>query len=380
MQKLVRQMNSDAGSGKMGVTPGDASIGAEAISTLDSAAWARILQQPAVKALLAVLEPLNVTPLVEHRVVRVLLSDPAAIGMQIVTGKCKPVQTTLRQMGSACNKPAVLLTFQRSLCVEDGILMLTWYEAISEAAVQKLVLGRWSTAGGVSTTAADSIDWWGDFIQPLLLKKHGATFLSSLPPLATPADFFSDERRLSLGTPVLLLFFDMIGMTGTAVGSVASVLKSLRDTCDSVDNFPPRWLASATACRKLMVLAGVRFFHDAGLVWTQMLLGSTEHAVKPVLLAPPESGGHAHLADLRQILMDTKVHLRKEELLGVDQGAANSTMVDLSALANGSAGLSVDGSHVGSTISAGSSASVVGSQVSTHCCRGRGLLSPLPCR
>ena len=244
-----------------------------------------------MRALLAALEPLNVTPLVEHRVVRVLLSDPAAIGMQIVTGKCKPVQTTLRQMGAACNKAVVLLTFQRSLCVEDGILMLTWYEAISESAVQKLVLGKWSTAGGVSRQlsappAADSLDWWGDFIQPILLKKHGATFWSSLLPLATPADFFSDERRLRLGTPVLLLFFDMIGMTGTAVGSVASVLKSLRDTCDSVDNFPPRWLAAATACRRLMVLAGVRFFHDAGLVWTQMLLGSTEHAVKPVLLAP----------------------------------------------------------------------------------------------
>ena len=174
-----------------------------------------------------------------------------------------------------------------------------------------------------SPAAADTLDWWGDLVQPLLLKKHGATFLSSLAPLATPADFFSDERRLRLGTPTLLEFFDMIGMSGTAVGSVASVLKSLRDTCDSVDNFPPRWLASATACRKLMVLAGVRFFHDAGLVWTQMLHGSTEHAVKPVLLAPPESGGHAHLADLRQILVDTKVHLRKEELLGVDPGGCH---------------------------------------------------------
>ena len=70
--------------------------------------------------------------------------------MQIVTGKCKPVQTTLRQMGAACNKAAVLLTFQRSLCVEEGILMLTWYDAISESAVQKLVMGKWNTAGGVS--------------------------------------------------------------------------------------------------------------------------------------------------------------------------------------------------------------------------------------
>ena len=71
------------------------------------------------------------------------------------------------------------------------------------------------------------------------------------------------------------------------------------------------------------------------------------------------------MADLRQILMDTKVHLRKEELLGIDQGAATSTMVDLSALAHDSSASSMDGSQVGSTISAGPSASVVGSQVST---------------
>ena len=370
MQKLVRQMNADSGSEKMVARTGDTAAGAEAISTLDSAAWARILQQPAVRALLASLEPLNVTPLVEHRVVRVLLRDPAAIGMQIVTGKCKPVQVTLRQMGAACTKAAILLTFQRSLCVEDNILMLTWFEAISDSAVQKLVLGKWNTTGvaiqlGTTASAADSLDWWGEFAQPILLKRHGSTFLSSLPPLAAPADFFSDERRLRLGTPVLLEFFDIIGMSGTAVGSVASVLKSLRDICDSVDNFPPRWLPSATACRKLMVLAGVRFFQDAGLIWTQMLQGSTEHAIKPLLLAPPESGGHAHLADLRQILVDTKVHLRKEELLGVDQGVVPTTVMDLSSLARASDAASVDGSQVGSVLSAGPSASVVGSQISS---------------
>lgn len=212
MQKLVRQMHADSGSDKLVTSSGDAASGTEAIATLDSAAWARILQQPQVKALLARLEPLNVTPLVEYRVARVLLSDPAAIDMQIVAGKCKPVQATLRQMGVACNKAAVLLAFQRSLCVEEGILMLTWYEAISESAVQKLVLGKWNTAGGFNAVATDSLDWWGDFAQPFLLKKHGATFLSSLSPLATPADFFADERRLRLGTPVILNFFDLIGM------------------------------------------------------------------------------------------------------------------------------------------------------------------------
>ena len=102
MQKLVRQMHADSGSDKLVTSSGDAASDTEAIATLDSAAWARILQQPQVKALLARLEPLNVTPLVEYRVARVLLSDPAAMGMQIVAGKCKPVQATLRQMGAAC--------------------------------------------------------------------------------------------------------------------------------------------------------------------------------------------------------------------------------------------------------------------------------------
>ena len=101
MQKLVRQMHADGGSDKLVASSGDAAAGSEAIATLDSAAWARILQQPQVKALLARLEPLNVTPLVEHRVARVLLSDPAAMAMQIVAGKCKPVQATLRQNGGS---------------------------------------------------------------------------------------------------------------------------------------------------------------------------------------------------------------------------------------------------------------------------------------
>ena len=96
-----------------------------------------------------------------------------------------------------------------------------------------------------------------------------------------------------------------------------------------------------------------------------MLQGSTEHAIKPMLLAPPESGGHAHLADLRQILVDTKVHLRKEELLGVDQGAILNTVLDLSSLAQGSGASNMDGSQVGSVISVGPSASLVGSQTST---------------
>ena len=51
MQKLIRQMHADTGSEKMVNSTGDQAAGTEAIATLDSAAWARILQQPQVKAL-----------------------------------------------------------------------------------------------------------------------------------------------------------------------------------------------------------------------------------------------------------------------------------------------------------------------------------------
>ena len=49
MLKLVRQMHADTGSDKALISSGDAATGSEAISTLDSAAWARILQQLSVR-------------------------------------------------------------------------------------------------------------------------------------------------------------------------------------------------------------------------------------------------------------------------------------------------------------------------------------------
>ena len=158
-----------------------------------------------MKALLARLEPLNVTPLVEHRVVRVLLSDPAAIGMQIVTGKCKPVQATLRQMGSGVQQSSRAADLPTVAVCRGGhphAHMVRGHLGVGGAEAWYLASGTRQEVSLASKhpQAADTIDWWGDLVQPLLLKKHGATFLSSLAPLATPADFFSDERRLRLGT------------------------------------------------------------------------------------------------------------------------------------------------------------------------------------
>ena len=119
----------------------------------------------------------------------------------------------------------------------------------------------------------------------------------------------------------------MIGLSETAIGSVASVLKSLRDLTDSVDSLPSRYKGSMIACRKLMGKAESRFFSDGGLAWRQMLDGSTEYSTKPTLLAPPENGGHSHIADIHMILADTltKINIRKEELFDVTDLMAPTT-------------------------------------------------------
>jgi hypothetical protein len=116
-------------------TGDESTAGAEAIATLDSQAWARVLSQPLVQTMVTKLEPLNVSPMVEYRMIRILLEDAAALGMQIATGKCKVAHKMLRVMGAACSPAAALLAVQRtlSLCVEAGEIMLTWYEALCNA-------------------------------------------------------------------------------------------------------------------------------------------------------------------------------------------------------------------------------------------------------
>ena len=62
------------------LTGDESTAGAEAIATLDSQTWSRVLSQPLVQAMVARLEPLNMAPLVEYRVVRAFLEDAAALG------------------------------------------------------------------------------------------------------------------------------------------------------------------------------------------------------------------------------------------------------------------------------------------------------------
>jgi hypothetical protein len=78
--------------------------------------------------------------------------------MQTCAGHFAADGCGMQQGGSFACLPEV------ALCVEDGILMLTWYDAIADAAVQKLVMSKWNTAGSLNTVPTETLDWWGDFV------------------------------------------------------------------------------------------------------------------------------------------------------------------------------------------------------------------------
>lgn len=152
MQNLLRSLLTHDSARKFSSTAArEDGAGKHDIPSLSMQEWAKLLSQPLVQVLINKLELLYVAPLEDDRVVRELLGDATALGVQMVTGSCKPAQTMLRQMGAACSAASTLVAFQRALCVEDGILKCTWFEAVSQGTVNNLIReGGGSTFGRTS--------------------------------------------------------------------------------------------------------------------------------------------------------------------------------------------------------------------------------------
>ena len=116
MQSLLRSMLTDDPSRNISSTTArEDEVGGDAGPYLSMQEWARVLSQPLVQVLIKKLELLYVMPLGEDKVVRELLGDATALGVQMAASSCKPAQTMPRQMGAACSAASTLLAFQRAL-------------------------------------------------------------------------------------------------------------------------------------------------------------------------------------------------------------------------------------------------------------------------
>ena len=71
--KAPAPAGAGSGSSSIGGTPASSGEG-------DTVMWARVFAQPVTVALFALLDALNVIPIVEYRLARLLLGDPSPIG------------------------------------------------------------------------------------------------------------------------------------------------------------------------------------------------------------------------------------------------------------------------------------------------------------
>ena len=214
-----------SGSAPVSGAPSDAGPSAGVADDKDPVMWGRVFAQAQSKALFLLLDPLNVTPLVEYRVARVLLADPSPIGIHVVARGVKVPSLLFRSIKAGFSQAAALLALQRTMCVDPAnTLRLDWFPAFEAASLVKLTAGKWQI-GAASTT---TLDLWGEFVQKLYKFQKGPYSLSLLNDFS-PVGFFCDEFALRVGSPVIAAVWGFIGVGGpaTLLGSVAWVLQEL---------------------------------------------------------------------------------------------------------------------------------------------------------
>ena len=189
IEPLLRQVRT-SGVAAAGSTESDA-----AATITDPLTWSRSFAIPLTTAFMVALEQVFTTPLVEHRVARILLSHACPLGIHMVANKVKPPHKMLKQMASGAKPASTLQAVQRHLCVDaSNTLRMEWFPAIAGITCTKLFNGHWA----VDKSSTTCIDLWAEVAAPLLLKKRGNHFLSKLPSLE-PEHFFASEFALRMG-------------------------------------------------------------------------------------------------------------------------------------------------------------------------------------
>jgi hypothetical protein len=273
--------------------------------------WGRVFAQPQTKALCLLLDPLNVSPLVEYRIARTLLADPSPIGIHVVAKGIKVPSHLFRSIKAGFSQAAALLALQRVMCVDlTRTLRLDWFPSFEAAALSKLVAGKWQ----VGPTSSSSLDLWGELVSKLYIFQKGPHALSQLSSF-TPVGLFSNEFALRVASPIITSVWGFIGVSGatTVEGSVAWTLNELHSRAEKIACWTPVFSESRRACKSLLNQAGARAFSDAGIAWSLMLEAPIELAVKPTLFCPPTNGFHSILARCDAILARTEIEIQIEQ-------------------------------------------------------------------
>ena len=293
---------------------------------VDSAKETALLtSRSSTKDLLDELQKDDVVPLVEHRIIRTMLTMDSMVGWQYLAGK--PPSLAYMKHFSSCKAEAQLaLAFKRHMCVDaKGDRQTGWFSVLDHGGkctlATKMVKAEWASNGALSFNP------WLDAVGPMVKKYLGCHAVSTaLDELATanPAALFTNAFMLKYGKEHLVRLFGFIGFGGNEEKSVAAVMRTLESYNERLELIPDMVLNYAgqpfdfagakNSCKMDLQDAAVcAFVEFAGRI-KGALDAPALSAVRPSPFAAEGCGFQDALVDIEELLGqmegDVKKYLR----------------------------------------------------------------------
>ena len=198
-------------------------------SSEDTLNLTKLLAEPKVKALMAELEPLHVTPLVPYRVIRTMLQSDTALGFKFMQGQ-KVDNTLFKAFGSCVAPGPIVDAFKRHMAVDSDSTVRTELYELFDADAGRCTLPLKLVAGTFASDKGLHFNPWLEAAAPrfkVLMGGHTAHAEHDAAAAANPAVFFSNEYMLRHGATPLVEAFSFIGLPKEGSDSLANALATL---------------------------------------------------------------------------------------------------------------------------------------------------------
>ena len=283
------------------VPSGDVDISDKALSGGGriTEAWEEILMQDDYKALVRILEPLNVQPLSFVKVAAAMMRAKSCIGLAFLNGKTVP--QPLFQVMAAARQPSVIQSVLNEVLAVDThkVAHPEWASLTTAELSKKFIAGK----------AWEWEDLWR-MVLPAIAKRCGQAAVDRFAK-ARASSLPTDPERLELASELWASLYEAIGYKGREAGSFRSFVHTIRENAKTIKIFPecPQKLALFEKLQKAANLV----LDEAAVAYQLMLNTPLSVARRPITFCPEDGAGQRDLLALATLL----VRYREDMDLGI---------------------------------------------------------------
>ena len=327
-----------------------------------------LLKREASQKLVEELHKHDTTPVVEHRVIYVMLTFESMMGWQYLAGK-PPALAFLKKFVSCQDEGAVVLAFKRYICVDaKDVKQQSWYPDL-DVDNNRCTLPMKMLKGTFAKDGQLNFNPWKDLVGPMVKKYMGTHAvrqeLDSLAQQHPPA-FFTNAFMLKYGSEHLVRLFGFVGAGGDEDNSVSAVLATIEKYVERIDLVPDvvhshgnqrlEHAGAKNTCKVNLQKAAVGAMNEYATRIRAALNSPPLTSTRPAPFAPMNGGFAGSLAKIEEMLR----RMEKDVAYAID--VAQASGLPLPPLLDGKAPASQGPS---SDFSVGPSVSQAGSQLSS---------------